>query len=56
MSDKMSIDKQEQHQEHSDESVASTPENGGEPTPAPQDTQPVKRKGGRKPVGESFSL
>ncbi|KAI0527751.1 hypothetical protein F5B22DRAFT_632357 [Xylaria bambusicola] len=46
----MSIDKQEQSQEHSDDSVASTPENGGEPTPAPQDTQPVKRKGGRKPI------
>ncbi|KAI1422842.1 hypothetical protein F5Y12DRAFT_799090 [Xylaria sp. FL1777] len=50
MSDKMSIDKQEQSQEHSDESVASTPDNGGEPTLAPQDTQPVKRKGGRKPI------
>ncbi|KAJ3556113.1 hypothetical protein NPX13_g10208 [Xylaria arbuscula] len=46
----MSIDKQEQQQEHSDESVASTPDGGGEPTPAPQDTQPVKRKGGRKPI------
>ncbi|KAI8951673.1 hypothetical protein F4801DRAFT_600978 [Xylaria longipes] len=50
MSDKMSIDKEEQCQEHSEESVASTPDNGAEPTPAPQDTQPVKRKGGRKPI------
>ncbi|TGJ83396.1 hypothetical protein E0Z10_g5370 [Xylaria hypoxylon] len=50
MSDKMSIDKHEQSQEQSDESVASTPDNGGEPTPAPQDAQPVKRKGGRKPI------
>ncbi|KAI0548088.1 hypothetical protein F4679DRAFT_596990 [Xylaria curta] len=46
----MSIDKEEQCQEHSDESVASTPDNGVEPTPAPQDAQPVKRKGGRKPI------
>lgn len=50
MSDKMSIDKEEHCQEHSEESVASTPDNGPEPTPTPQDTQPVKRKGGRKPV------
>lgn len=52
MSDKMSIDKEEHCQENSEESVASSPENGAEPTPAPQDAQPVKRKGGRKPVGE----
>lgn len=52
MSDKMSIDKEEQCQDHSEESVASTPDNGVEPTPAPQDAQPVKRKGGRKPVRE----
>ncbi|KAF2963342.1 hypothetical protein GQX73_g10228 [Xylaria multiplex] len=50
MSDKMSIDKQEHSQEHSEESAASTPDNGTEPTPAPQDAQPVKRKGGRKPI------
>lgn len=55
MSDKMSIDKEEQCQEHSDESLASTPDNGAEPTPAPQDAQPVKRKGGRKPVREFSS-
>jgi hypothetical protein len=53
MSDKMSIDKQEHSQEHSEESVASTPDNGAEPMAAPQDTQPVKRKGGRKPVSHS---
>ncbi|KAI1187431.1 hypothetical protein F5B17DRAFT_320697 [Nemania serpens] len=50
MPDKMSIDKEEQCQENSEESMASTPDNGAEPTPAPQDTQPVKRKGGRKPI------
>ncbi|KAI0201431.1 hypothetical protein F4808DRAFT_126660 [Astrocystis sublimbata] len=52
MPDKMSIDKEDQCQEQqqSDESVVSTPDNGGEPTPAPQDAQPVKRKGGRKPI------
>ncbi|KAI1175828.1 hypothetical protein F4777DRAFT_297858 [Nemania sp. FL0916] len=50
MPDAMSIDKEEQCQENSEESVASTPDNGGEPTPAPQDAQPVKRKGGRKPI------
>ncbi|KAI2637553.1 hypothetical protein GGS21DRAFT_512056 [Xylaria nigripes] len=50
MSDKMSIDKQEQSREHSEESVASTSDNGAEPAPAAQDTQPVKRKGGRKPI------
>jgi hypothetical protein len=52
MSDKMSIDKNENSQEHSDESAASTPDNGAEHTAALQDTQPVKRKGGRKPVSE----
>ncbi|KAJ8120956.1 hypothetical protein ONZ43_g2474 [Nemania bipapillata] len=46
----MSIDKEEHCQENSEESVASSPENGTEPTPAPQDAQPVKRKGGRKPI------
>ncbi|KAI0874335.1 hypothetical protein GGS24DRAFT_490050 [Hypoxylon argillaceum] len=46
----MSIDKEEHCQENSEESVASSPENGAEPTPAPQDAQPVKRKGGRKPI------
>ncbi|KAI0406670.1 hypothetical protein F4802DRAFT_90274 [Xylaria palmicola] len=50
MSDKMSIDKEEQCQDHSDMSAASTPDNAAEPTPAPQDAQPVKRKGGRKPI------
>ncbi|KAI3336368.1 hypothetical protein HD806DRAFT_3448 [Xylariaceae sp. AK1471] len=50
MSDKMSIDKQDNSQEQSEESAASTPENGTEPTAAPQDAQPVKRKGGRKPI------
>ncbi|KAI1434355.1 hypothetical protein GGR50DRAFT_695153 [Xylaria sp. CBS 124048] len=46
----MSIDKQEKSREHSEESVASTSDNGAEPAPAAQDTQPVKRKGGRKPI------
>ncbi|KAI0390174.1 hypothetical protein F5Y17DRAFT_472121 [Xylariaceae sp. FL0594] len=46
----MSIDKHEHSQEHSEESVASTPDHGAEPTATPQDTQPVKRKGGRKPI------
>ncbi|RWA09186.1 hypothetical protein EKO27_g5919 [Xylaria grammica] len=56
MSDRMSIDKQEQSQEHSEESVASTPDNGGEPTPAPPDAQPVKRKGGRKPLEDTIRV
>jgi hypothetical protein len=47
----MSIDKLENSREHSEDSGASTPpENGTEPTAAPQDAQPVKRKGGRKPI------
>ncbi|KAI1261178.1 hypothetical protein F5Y18DRAFT_431484 [Xylariaceae sp. FL1019] len=48
----MSIDKKEESQERSEESVASTPDtgNGPDPSAAQQDTQPVKRKGGRKPI------
>ncbi|KAI1828306.1 hypothetical protein F4861DRAFT_535268 [Xylaria intraflava] len=46
----MSIDKQEKSREVSEESVASTSDNGAEPTPAAPDAQPVKRKGGRKPI------
>ncbi|KAI1321275.1 hypothetical protein F5Y16DRAFT_413783 [Xylariaceae sp. FL0255] len=49
MSDKMSIDKKEHSREQSEDSVISTPENGPEPS-AQQDAQPVKRKGGRKPI------
>ncbi|KAI1337908.1 hypothetical protein F5Y15DRAFT_137899 [Xylariaceae sp. FL0016] len=52
MSDKMSIDKKEHSQEHSEESLVSSPD-GGTEAPAhqeTQETQPVKRKGGRKPI------
>ncbi|KAI0480224.1 hypothetical protein GGR56DRAFT_625119 [Xylariaceae sp. FL0804] len=53
MSDNMSIDKKEPSQEHSEESQASSPVEGQEP-PAQQlgtqEAQPVKRKGGRKPI------
>ncbi|CAJ2510207.1 Uu.00g061070.m01.CDS01 [Anthostomella pinea] len=45
----MSIDKQEHSQEHSEESVASSPENETGPS-VPPESQPVKRKGGRKPI------
>ncbi|KAI0145367.1 hypothetical protein GGR57DRAFT_301183 [Xylariaceae sp. FL1272] len=52
MSDKMSIDKKEESQERSEDSVASTPEtgNGPDPSTVQPDAQPVKRKGGRKPI------
>ncbi|KAI0024617.1 hypothetical protein F4780DRAFT_545456 [Xylariomycetidae sp. FL0641] len=49
MSDKMSIDKKENSQEDQDESLVSSPENENGPS-VPQETQPVKRKGGRKPI------
>lgn len=51
MSDKMSIDKKEPSKDNSeDESLASSPENEPGPSSAPQETQPAKRKGGRKPI------
>jgi hypothetical protein len=50
MSDNMSIDKKEPSKDNSDEdSEVSSPENEAGPS-APQETQPAKRKGGRKPV------
>ncbi|KAI1640982.1 hypothetical protein F4809DRAFT_637114 [Biscogniauxia mediterranea] len=47
--DKMSIDKKEHSKEDSEESLASTPDNENGPS-VPQENQPVKRKGGRKPI------
>jgi hypothetical protein len=50
MSDKMSIDKKDSCKEHSEEEPSdSSPENEAGAS-APQETQPAKRKGGRKPV------
>ncbi|ORY69734.1 uncharacterized protein BCR38DRAFT_332604 [Pseudomassariella vexata] len=50
MSDKMSIDKKDPSKDKSDdESLESSPENEPGPT-APQENQPAKRKGGRKPI------
>ena len=52
----MSIDKQEQSKDNTDEeSPASTPDNEAGPS-APQETQPAKRKGGRKPVSYAPAL
>jgi hypothetical protein len=56
MSDNMSIDKKEPDKDNSDEeSDISSPENDAGPS-APQEAQPAKRKGGRKPVCASFIL
>lgn len=67
MADDMSIDKKESVKNGSEESMASSPEaehthkpTAGDTNPcaaqganasAAQETQPIKRKGGRKPVG-----
>lgn len=50
MSDNMSIDQKDPSQEENTpvDSKASSPDH--EDSPAPPDAQPVKRKGGRKPV------
>ncbi|KAH7038198.1 uncharacterized protein B0I36DRAFT_346203 [Microdochium trichocladiopsis] len=50
MSDKMSIDKKDPTKDDSDDSSHSSPENDSTQA-APQESQPAKRKGGRKPVG-----
>lgn len=49
MSDKMSIDKKDPTKDDSDDSGTSSPENDSAQA-APQESQPAKRKGGRKPV------
>ncbi len=58
MADTMSIDKTDPIKEDSEDSMGSSPE-GEEAPPTnrnnnPQETQPPKRKGGRKPVRASF--
>lgn len=51
MSENMSIDKKEPTKDGSEESVPSSPENeAADRSSAPQESQPAKRKGGRKPV------
>lgn len=52
MSDNMSIDKKEPTKDGSEESIASSPENEPDRSSAPQENQPAKRKGGRKPVSQ----
>ncbi|KAJ1335092.1 AP-1-like transcription factor [Microdochium nivale] len=49
MSDKMSIDKKDPSKDDSDDSGTSSPENDSAQA-APQESQPAKRKGGRKPI------
>ncbi|KXJ94770.1 hypothetical protein Micbo1qcDRAFT_46365 [Microdochium bolleyi] len=49
MSDKMSIDKKDPNKDDSDDSSNSSPENDSTMA-APQESQPAKRKGGRKPI------
>ncbi len=55
MSDSMSIDKKDPTKDGSEESIASSPENEHEldPSSAAPESQPAKRKGGRKPVSQT---
>ena len=54
MSENMSIDKKEPTKDGSEESVPSSPENEtADRSSAPQENQPAKRKGGRKPVSHA---
>ncbi|KAK7753508.1 hypothetical protein SLS62_004583 [Diatrype stigma] len=51
MSDSMSIDKKEPTRDGSEDgSIVSSPELEPDPSSAPQESQPAKRKGGRKPI------
>lgn len=57
MSDNMSIDKKEPARDGSEDgSIVSSPEIEIDPSSAPQENQPAKRKGGRKPVSQVVSL
>lgn len=56
MSDSMSIDKKEPTRDGSEDgSIVSSPELEPDPSSAPQESQPAKRKGGRKPVSQTVA-